>query len=551
MKTMTVGVMSVAVLCACSSAEGPRPDELGYDGTGIAVTMGALSYPDATDVCYSFEIRSPVGPVVSRGEMDGPDDNYDANAADGTGDTGDIGSNGNICSTRYGNGPGGAWSYVAPCDGSEGNTSHTVTVWFEGITSGTQTTGILRPEVDYQDPCDGATGCSVTVGCVPNADVPVDFNFTLMRNAQQGFFDVAVNFDDVFCSAKLDTCHTTGEKIRLVFDTAETVTCPWGTGSAYGGLGFLENTADGNGANPDGCNVDGTPFFIQAGGSIPPVNPGVSFPNPNLGERIDTLVAAVACTAGAGVGVETTMTMSRARLICADGTNIEVDLSTLTRQGNHELEGVPFAVTFGNESLPNANKVFTTLAFGIGDRGPCSFGWQVLPTDGPFVPPTSAGYHSLGYVNFEGNGLGGGPTDCDQHGLNDGSEVVGTMYTGVQGVDPRSFTTEIEQSAPTLVRWWPCTNSEGAVAAWSAELDDLEINTNNLLTVLEGTEAPSSEEASAQAAALSARHNALWTAVGGAASCAGLDTSISSLLARLEALADVFEDIYDLLAEDI
>ncbi|MFT7580424.1 MAG: hypothetical protein ACI9MR_002095, partial [Myxococcota bacterium] len=42
------------------------------------------------------------------------------------------------------------------------------------------------------------------VVCQENADVPVTFNVTLMRRAEQGFFDVAVNFRDIFCAAKLD-----------------------------------------------------------------------------------------------------------------------------------------------------------------------------------------------------------------------------------------------------------------------------------------------------------------------------------------------------------
>jgi hypothetical protein len=42
------------------------------------------------------------------------------------------------------------------------------------------------------------------IACVENADVPVVFNLTVMRNARQGFFDIAVEFDDIFCSAKLD-----------------------------------------------------------------------------------------------------------------------------------------------------------------------------------------------------------------------------------------------------------------------------------------------------------------------------------------------------------
>lgn len=42
------------------------------------------------------------------------------------------------------------------------------------------------------------------VECLENDDVPVVFDITLLLSANQGFFDIAVHFSDIFCSAKLD-----------------------------------------------------------------------------------------------------------------------------------------------------------------------------------------------------------------------------------------------------------------------------------------------------------------------------------------------------------
>jgi hypothetical protein len=44
----------------------------------------------------------------------------------------------------------------------------------------------------------------------------VTFNLTIVRSAQQGFFDVAVSFEDIFCSAKFD-CATESGPISLLF----------------------------------------------------------------------------------------------------------------------------------------------------------------------------------------------------------------------------------------------------------------------------------------------------------------------------------------------
>jgi hypothetical protein len=57
---------------------------------------------------------------------------------------------------------------------------------------------------DWQNPCTEENPCELTAPCVENQDTTVTFNITVLREANQGFFDIVVNFEDVFCSAKLD-----------------------------------------------------------------------------------------------------------------------------------------------------------------------------------------------------------------------------------------------------------------------------------------------------------------------------------------------------------
>jgi cysteine-rich repeat protein len=40
--------------------------------------------------------------------------------------------------------------------------------------------------------------------CLENQDVLLEFDITVMAEADQGFFDIAINYEDVFCSAKVD-----------------------------------------------------------------------------------------------------------------------------------------------------------------------------------------------------------------------------------------------------------------------------------------------------------------------------------------------------------
>ena len=94
-----------------------------------------------------------------------------------------------------------------------------------------------------------------TFPCTPNADTPVDFDVTVMRQANQGFFDVAVSFDAIFCAAKLDCCDVAGDP----------------------------------GGDPDACDRPAEDIELLFRG----------------GERATTIVLGLVCTAGIGSDVET------------------------------------------------------------------------------------------------------------------------------------------------------------------------------------------------------------------------------------------------------
>jgi len=173
-------------------------------GPHLAVSVAPLQLDAIGGACYDLAIANGLGqPVVTLGDpaVSFPNDP----------DT--------LCSGRFGNGPGGAISYIAPCDGQE--PEHSVTLWVDQLLGpGGQP---LAPGT-WQNPCAPARGgCTLEALCVENADSPVTFNLTIMRDAVQGFFDVAVNFDDVFCSAKVDcTYDAEGQRpIELLFNGPE------------------------------------------------------------------------------------------------------------------------------------------------------------------------------------------------------------------------------------------------------------------------------------------------------------------------------------------
>ena len=375
MKKLSYGIGAAALLSLGACAEGPanNGDDFGYKGTGIAFGVSPLTLDSLTDACYSFAVvNASNNLVVGRGPGAA---NAHTGLVNGT-------AANSLCASQFGNGDGGDISYVAPCDASispTDETVHTVTLWVDALcTTGngdaTQQPNYFAPNSicpemqAYVNPC-GVVGCDLQVTCVENADTPVEFNFTIMGQADQGFFDIAVNFDDVFCSAKLDDCNTNGEKIDLMFDAT-------------------------------------------------------------TGARINTIVAAVSCTGGPGDGVDTQLNFTPLVVNClSDSTGGSLDLSSVGEEGN-VLIGTglyPSAVYYGTESLEGVNKVYTTVAIGIGDRSDCTLQWNVVPTNGPFAASSDSGiYSSYGFVNFAGRDLGG--SDCHANPLNGESSGVKTSY---------------------------------------------------------------------------------------------------------------------------
>jgi len=168
----------------------------------VAVAIAPLSLPGLTDACYDLWVTDAAdggGTVVWRKDM--------------------------VCASQFGNGQGDV-AFVAPCDGA-GQGGHTtgsinltlVDLWASG--DRTSATGLVAHD-SYQNPCgtsdfrpsyasgsgaynsDGFGVCQKTFECTANSDTKVSFNLTVLRDASQGFFDIAVTFEDLFCSAKLD-----------------------------------------------------------------------------------------------------------------------------------------------------------------------------------------------------------------------------------------------------------------------------------------------------------------------------------------------------------
>lgn len=166
--TQALAYAVVPMLSAVGSA-GCQLDSARESGPGFTVEVSALSLVGVTNARYRLEVVNATG--ASLVSVD-------------------------LTSDRYGDGA-GALTYVAPCDASAND--HTVILTLLELFEGETGTTAIDPGT-YVNP----GPLSQTVTCRENADTPVRFDLTLARDARQGFFDVAVSFEDVFCSAKLD-----------------------------------------------------------------------------------------------------------------------------------------------------------------------------------------------------------------------------------------------------------------------------------------------------------------------------------------------------------
>jgi len=203
-RTHLSAVAVSAFIAAC--AEGAP--ESGSVGKQLDIRVAPLSLPGVVDACYGLEVlNEALSPVWSQPS---------------------------VCADRYGDLKSDI-TYIGTCDASDPNddgiSEATVVLTIAGLYGPDMALDVdTDPDLltDYRNPCAAPYspgGCRIKTRCRENADVLVEFNLTVMRDANQGFFDIAVNFEDIFCSAKVDCTYpatsTSPERpIELVFDPA-------------------------------------------------------------------------------------------------------------------------------------------------------------------------------------------------------------------------------------------------------------------------------------------------------------------------------------------
>ncbi|MCB9734434.1 MAG: hypothetical protein H6745_17740 [Deltaproteobacteria bacterium] len=176
----SLALVFALVSAACS--EGGAPTPRGPEGR-VAVSVAPLSLSGIGGADYTVTVTS------------------------GPGGTGAVVWTKALTSGAYGDGA-GSLAYVGPCDANGAKN----TVQLE-LTALYDAQGAEVPTDTYKNP----TPVERDADCVANGDTAVDFDLTIARAAQQGFFDVAVELDTVFCAAKLDCLNSdTGGDLELL-----------------------------------------------------------------------------------------------------------------------------------------------------------------------------------------------------------------------------------------------------------------------------------------------------------------------------------------------
>ncbi len=228
-------------LCASSAlalSSGCAADSDRPSGPAVEIAVAPLTLPGTLGVHYALAVFNdePSDPTVV----------FDATGAViSTNDPILVWQEASVTSNQFGNGPGGDISYIGPCDASLGGDSTNYVALalqqvYVGEDNGSQnpvgpfavspfdqSMSVLDDQVstsdddaDFENPCPYDDPCILPFPCEENEDTQVVFNLTIMRDADQGFFDVAVNFEDIFCSAKVDCSYDDAgaDPIELLFD---------------------------------------------------------------------------------------------------------------------------------------------------------------------------------------------------------------------------------------------------------------------------------------------------------------------------------------------
>jgi len=335
---VTLGMISMA---ACG------PDSKVSDAGRVAIAVRALSLPDVVAATYRVSLENGLGHELWTKTL---------------------------TSSDYGDGA-GSLAYVGPCDASAPTTSIALT-----LVELRDASGVLTDGVDYVNPAPATNPITLTRTCVAQSDVPVTFDLTVARAAHQGFFDVAVTFDDIFCSAKLDCESAPGVPLTLLHDAA--------------------------------------------------------------GERALTAVVGFACTAGPSAA--THLWMDRFVVTCEHGGPFNVDvadgpgnLDPLFDEPSRDLL-YQAAIFRGSEVLQGWNKAYWNVALGLNAEafttlGACRLTGAASASDGPLasgVTPPDTRYPLVQWDVALTNSAG--QRVCTTHTL-DGGNGVATAYTSTSG----------------------------------------------------------------------------------------------------------------------
>ncbi len=381
--SLALGLSAIAV---AGCAEGERTTS---GGPVLAVAVAGLTLPAIDEVCVDLRVTNGTGVVWAKGDPSKTRLGADQTGANGPAGEADTTT---LCSGRYGNGAGGDLTYVGTCDAASDSSAapgvqNDVTLWVDGLY------GIGADGADvggWQDPC--PMGCTLSVDCVANVDTLAEFNLTVLRDARQGFFDVAVAFEDIFCSAKLDTCYPDGNDSDLVDD----------------------------------------PIRLIHGGDT---------------ERDWTAVFGFACTAGPDAG-GTNLMLGTFDVVCGE-TVFSIDPTVAPGNASVSVgdDTLHYAVYRGNEALncdgAPCNKVYWNVALSLDDLvlagGTCRLALHATATD-PADPtagfvggvPTAAGA-SYPYVEVDATLTTDGVAGCQANRLNETGSAVRTVYAGTVG----------------------------------------------------------------------------------------------------------------------
>jgi len=178
---LALGTLALALALGGACDDAHREGDVDDDAR-LAIGVAPLSLPGVVDVDYRVRVLNSDGAVVWERSLS---------------------------SSRFGDAAGGV-SYVGSCDATA--SPNRVELEVEALHTAA---GPLDPAT-WQNPAPLGSPVGITTPCVANSDHLVSFNLTILRAAEQGFFDIAVNFDQIFCSAKLD-CGEPDAPINLLF----------------------------------------------------------------------------------------------------------------------------------------------------------------------------------------------------------------------------------------------------------------------------------------------------------------------------------------------